>query len=116
MQMKAQLEQQKQQSDKEHQMMKLQAEASLEQQKFEHAKQLDLLEHGMKVEEHKHKLVHMAVDAATKPVPEGQSKPPVDQEFLKTLVASMGAGSRPNKGMKIVRDAHGRVSHAVPVE
>ena len=113
-QMQAQLQDKKQQVDAAHQQAKMQAEAALEQQKFEHQKQLDLLEHSLKVEEHKHKLVHMAVDAATKPVAEGQTKPAVDQELLKTLVASMHPPK--SKGMRIVRDQHNRVSHAVPIE
>jgi len=52
----AQLQQQKQQTEAVHEAAKLQADAALEQQKFEHQKELDMLEMHMKREEHGHKM------------------------------------------------------------
>jgi len=54
------LQQQKQQTEAIHERAKLQADAALEQQKFEHEKEIALLEFGLKHEEMKHK---MAVDS-----------------------------------------------------
>ena len=57
--MKLQAQDKKAQVDAEHQALKLQANATLEQQKFEHQKQLAFIEMGMKQKESEHK---MAVD------------------------------------------------------
>ena len=50
------LQAQKQQTEAVHEAAKLQADAALEQQKFEHQKELDMLEMHMKREEHGHKM------------------------------------------------------------
>ncbi len=118
-QMQAQLQDKKQQTDAAHQQAKMQADAALEQQKFEHEKQLSILEFELKRQESQHKLVHMAVDAATKPVVEGQTKPPVDQKLLEMLVSSLASPTKPAKGMRVVYHSHGphagRPSHTEPI-
>jgi len=52
-QTQGQLQAQKQEADAKHQLLKLQADSTLEQQKFEHEKRLAILEMGMKHEEHR---------------------------------------------------------------
>ncbi len=54
--MKGQLQKDKQQADIVHQQAKLQADAQLEQLKFEHEKQIALIEMGMKQREMEHKM------------------------------------------------------------
>ena len=65
MQGQMQLQQAKQQSDMATEHARMQADMALEQQKFEHQKQLDMLEMGMKREEHQQKMEHEHVKVQT---------------------------------------------------
>jgi hypothetical protein len=114
----------KAQADAQHEAAKAQAGLALEQQRFEHQKQLALMEHGLKLETHQLEmrkahadLVKTAASLAGGPGPDGKPQP-VD---LDGLIGKLAALNPPPpvpapKGMRIVRDAAGRVSHAVPIE
>ena len=113
----------KAQADSQHEAAKTQAGLALEQQRFEHQKALALVEHGLCVETHQMEMRKAHVDllktAATlggQPGPDGQPQP-VDLDGLIGKLAMLNPPAPPQpKGMRIVRDAAGRVSHAVPIE
>jgi hypothetical protein len=107
-------------ADGEHQVMKTQAEMALDLQKFEHEKQLALMNHGLAAERHRMEMTAKAVEIAAKsgePGPDGQPRPPVDVNGILGAIAQMHqpapAGPRP---MRVVRDAAGRVSHLEPMQ
>jgi hypothetical protein len=106
-------------ADGEHQVMKTQAEMALDLQKFEHEKQLALMNHGLAAERHRMEMTAKAVEIAAKSGgvgPDGQAQP-VDLDGLIGKLATLNPPAAPQpKGMRIVRDAAGRVSHAVPIE
>ena len=113
----------KAQADAQHEAAKTQAGLALEQQRFEHQKQMAAMEHGLRVETHQMEMRKAHVDllktAATlagQPGPAGQPAP-VDLDGLIGKLATLNPPAPPQpKGMRIVRDAAGRVSHAVPIE
>jgi hypothetical protein len=112
----------KAQADAQHEAAKTQAGLALEQQRFEHQKQLAVMEHGLRAEAHRmemHKahvdLVKTAASLAGGPGPDGQPAP-VDLDGLIGKLATLNPPAPPHKGLRIVRDAAGRVSHAVPIE
>jgi hypothetical protein len=116
----------KAQADAQHEVAKTQAGLALEQQRFEHQKQLALLEHGLRAEAHRmemHKahvgLLKTAGSLPGAPGPDGTPQP-VDLDGLigklATLHVPFAPPAPPHKGLRIVRDAAGRVSHAVPIE
>jgi hypothetical protein len=108
-----QLQQAKMQADTMHEQAKMQADAALEQQKFEHQKQLAFIEMGMKQEAHRMNMVGLAAKHVTQPGAEGQA-PQVDHQALAGILSSFQP-PKP-KGMRVVRDEQGRVSHTVPIE
>lgn len=89
LQMKDELENKKAQADAQHQMAKLQADAALEQQKFEHNKQLSILEFSLKQEEHKHNLIMKTVDHAAKAVDPETGKSTFSPEVMDKILASV---------------------------
>jgi hypothetical protein len=115
----------KAQADAQHEAAKAQAGLALEQQRFEHQKQLAMMEHGLKLQAHQMEmrkahvdLVKTAASLAGAPGPDGKSQP-VDLDGLIGKLATLNPPPAPAphpKGMRIVRDAAGRVSHAVPIE
>jgi hypothetical protein len=117
----------KAQADAQHEAVKTQAGLALEQQRFEHQKQLAVLEHGLKLETHQMEmrkahadLVKTAASLAGSPGADGKPQP-VDLDGLIGKLATLNhplppPPAPPHKGMRIVRDAAGRVSHAVPIE
>ena len=119
-----QLQQLKTQSDIETERARASADMALEQQKFEHQKQLDLLEMGMKREEHGHKIAQMVTKGLTETAPaeevsggKGKGKAPAQPApnlapLIGELVNHLKAANGPKR---IVRDQHGRVSHVEPM-
>jgi hypothetical protein len=111
----------KQDADTQHQVAKMQADAALEQQKFEHEKQLAMMQHGMAVEAHRMNMTAKAVDIASKPRPMGPDgqpmAPSVDIEKLLGQLAQLHAPTphAAPKGFRVVRDQHNRISHTEPV-
>jgi hypothetical protein len=116
----------KAQADAQHEAAKTQAGLALEQQRFEHQKQMAVMEHGLRVETHRMEmrkahvdLVKTAASLAGGPGPDGKPQP-VDLDGLIGKLAALNLPlpppPAPAKGMRIVRDAAGRVSHAVPIE
>jgi hypothetical protein len=81
------------------------------------------MEHGLKLETHQLEmrkahvdLVKTAASLAGAPGPDGKPQP-VDLDGLIGKLATLNPPPPPHpKGMRIVRDAAGRVSHAVPIE
>jgi hypothetical protein len=102
-------------------VMKTQAEMALDLQKFEHEKQLALMNHGLAAERHRMEMTAKAVEIAGKSGeigPDGAPRPPVDVNGILGAIAQMHppaapAGPRP---MRVVRDAAGRVSHLEPMQ
>jgi hypothetical protein len=113
----------KAQADAQHEAAKTQAGLALEQQRFEHQKQLAVLEHGLRAETHQMEmrkahveLLRHAASLPGQPGPDGKP-PPVDLDGLIGKLATLNPPpAPPPKGMRIVRDEAGRVSHAVPIE
>jgi hypothetical protein len=110
-----QLQQLKTESDVEMQKARLQADMTLEQQKFEHQKELDYIEMGMKRQEHEHKIAQMAATPHTSKGENGEtvvhhdSTAPMLQMVLDHL-------KQLNAPKRVVRDGQGRVSHVEPIK
>jgi hypothetical protein len=108
-------------ADGEHQVMKTQAEMALDLQRFEHEKQLALMNHGLAAERHRMEMTAKAVEIATKSGelgPDGQPRPPVDVNGILGAIAQMHqpAPQSTPRPMRVVRDAAGRVSHLEPMQ
>jgi hypothetical protein len=115
----------KAQADAAHEGAKTRAGLALEQQRFEHQKQLAAMEHGLKVETHQMEMRKAHVDllktaaaVAGGPGPDGQPQP-VDLDGLIAKLAALNppapATPATPRPMRIVRDAAGRVSHLEPI-
>jgi hypothetical protein len=107
----------KQQADTQHEAAKMQADAALAQQKFEHQQRMALLEHDLKLREHTMMMAARAAELAAQPGPGGQPRALELEKILGALAqasAQVHASPHP-KGMRIVRDAAGRVSHVEPM-
>ncbi len=107
----------KQQADTQHEAAKMQADAALAQQKFEHQQRMALLEHDLKLREHTMMMAARAAELAAQPGPDGQPRALDLEKILGALAqASAQAHAPPHpKGMRVVRDAAGRVSHVEPM-
>ena len=95
----------------------MQADAALAQQKFEHQQRMALLEHDLKLREHTMMMAARAAELAAQPGPDGQPRALELEKILGALAqASAQAHAPPHpKGMRVVRDAAGRVSHVEPM-
>jgi hypothetical protein len=93
---------------------------ALAQQKFELEKQLKLIDAEIKQREHQMNMVTKIATAASstdqaQPGPDGASPSPSGPDPL--VMSQIMEGLRPrHRGMRIVRDAQGRVSHTEPME
>jgi len=107
----------KQQADTQHEAAKMQADAALAQQKFEHQQRMALLEHDLKLREHTMMMAARAAELAAQPGPDGQPRALDLEKILGALAqASAQVHAPPHpKGMRVVRDAAGRVSHVEPI-
>jgi len=106
---------------------KTQAEMALAQQKFELEKQIRLLDAELRAREHHMTLATKLATAATsspaasQPGPDGlpqqPSGPDASGASAGAVLAGIAEALRPrSRGMRIVRDAQGRVSHTEPME
>jgi hypothetical protein len=96
----------------------MQADAALAQQKFEHQQRMALLEHDLKLREHTMMMAARAAELAAQPGPDGQPRAADLEKILGALAqasAQIHAPSPAPKGMRVVRDAAGRVSHVEPI-
>jgi len=107
----------KQQADARHEAARMQADAALAQQKFEHQQRMALLEHDLKLREHTMMMAARAAELAAQPGPDGQPRALDLEKILGALAqASAQVHAPPHpKGMRVVRDAAGRVSHVEPM-
>ena len=119
-QMKAGIEKVQAEADIATQEKKTQAEMALAQQKFELEKQLKLLDAEIKQRQHH---IEMATRLATAVPSSGQAQQGPDGVPLPpsgpapSIVERIVEGLRPrHRGMRVVRDAQGRVSHTEPME
>jgi hypothetical protein len=107
----------KQQADTQHEAARMQADAALAQQKFEHQQRMALLEHDLKLREHTMMMAARATELAAQPGPDGQPRAVDLEKILGALAqasAQIHAPPPAPKGMRVVRDAAGRVSHVEP--
>jgi len=117
-QAKTQAEQQKMAADQQHQAARLQLESTLNQQKFEQERQHAAELHEMKMQEMRFAMAQRLATAAistsqSQPGPDGAAVSPSgpDHSMIEKILECL----RPKpRGMRIVRDAQGRVSHTVP--
>jgi len=108
----------KQQADTRHEAARMQADAALAQQKFEHQQRMALLEHDLKLREHTMMMAARAAELAAQPGPDGQPRAVDLEKILGALAqagAQMHAPAPQPKGMRVVRDSAGRVSHVEPI-
>jgi len=117
LQMKAQLDQQHQQAEAQRADLKTKSDIQIAEAKFQLDAEARRQEMMMRQEEHQMTMAHTLVKAATsvktKHTPEGTETSGPDPELLKTLMQHFG-NPKP-RGMRVVRDAQGRVSHTEPV-
>src|SRR5712671_891093 len=119
-QMKTGIEKVQAEADIATQEKKTQAEMALAQQKFELEKQLKLIDAEIKLREHQMNMVAKIATAASstgqaQPGPDGASPSPSGPDPL--VMSQIMEGLRPrHRGMRIVRDVQGRVSHTEPME
>ena len=117
LQAKAQLDQQHQTAEAQRQDMKTAADIKLAERKFELDAELKRQDMAQKQEEHRMNMAHSVVKAATqvkvKQTPEGTEQSGPDPELLQQLMHHFG--HPPQRGMRVVRDAQGRVSHTEPM-
>jgi hypothetical protein len=107
----------KQQADTQHEAARMQADAALAQQKVEHQQRMALLEHDLKLREHTMMMAARATELAAQPGPDGQPRAVDLEKILGALAqasAQIHAPPPAPKGMRVVRDAAGRVSHVEP--
>jgi len=114
-------QQAKMQADMAHQQMKVQSDIELAKQKFELERQMHMLDAEIKQREHHMKVAETAIKAATtttKTGADGTTESHVDHALIDNVLSKLQTPSpvKTHKGMKIVRDEHGRVSHTVPIE
>jgi hypothetical protein len=117
-QQQVQLTAAKQQADTQHEAARMQADAALAQQKFEHQQRMALLEHDLKLREHTMMMAARAAELAAQPGPDGQPRAAELERILGALAQASAQVHVPPphpKGMRVVRDAAGRVSHVEPI-
>jgi hypothetical protein len=108
----------RQQTDTQHEAARMQADAALAQQKFEHQQRMALLEHDLKLREHTMMMAARAAELAAQPGPDGQPRAADLEKILGALAQASAQVHAPQphpKGMRVVRDAAGRVSHVEPI-
>ena len=116
LQLKAQLDTQHQQAEAQRADLKTKSDIAIAERKFQLDAELQRQAAAQKAEEHQMNMAHSMVKAATqvkvKKTPDGTEQSGPDPQLLRDLMQHM----RPQpKGMRVVRDAQGRVSHTEPV-
>jgi hypothetical protein len=120
---KQQLEQKIADNDAQHQTMKAQADMALADKKFELETKIKMMDAAQRTEAHNQTMEAQRMKTATHVVSsmiptggEGQGSAP-HPAMLQLVDHFAKAQATPKaKGMRIVRDVQGRVSHAVPIE
>jgi hypothetical protein len=117
----AALEDKKAQAHIAEQTYKTQAQIAESDRKFAHDREMALLQHGIDKEAHHMNMALKVADFQAqqhKAANPEKPAPPIDIENLVKTFAEIHKPppAPPNKGMRIVRDNMGRVSHAVPIE
>lgn len=103
--MKLQQEDKKQQADQAHQTWKMQADAALEQQKFEHDKQIALLEAGIKERESQHK---MQIESHKAELNAQSAQHQLQIEAMKAQLSNSQAAEKHNSEMAMSQQKHGQ--------
>ena len=118
LQAKNEIEKTQAQADIATQQVKTNAEIALAEKKFQLEERLAIEESARKEREHQMKLMEIAAKYATQPKKTDENGNVIDNgPDMSVLHAIMAHATPPrSKGMKIVRDERGRVSHAVPIE
>jgi hypothetical protein len=126
---KAQAEQDKMKVDQAHQQMKtqadiaaqnvkVQADIALEQQRFELERQMALLNAQIKEREHHLDMASAVIKAATstkKVGEDGTTETSVDHALIDKVLSSLQPPAPPQRGMRVVRDMQGRITHTEPM-
>ncbi len=113
----AALDQQRMQQELAHQQAKGAFDMQMARQQADLDARLKLLDADLRTREHHMNLAAKAVDLAGKPGPDGQPRA-VDVDALLAKLASLqppAAAPASPCGMRVVRDAQGRVSHLEPL-
>jgi len=124
LQMKAEIEKLQAQADIETQKAKVAAEVARDDRKAALEERMLQAQHQMKLEEHRLRMAELAMKHVTRPQPrpqgeggEGQEvpEPQAPSAEMMALLSQMMAPPRP-RGMRVVRDERGRVSHTEPMD
>ncbi len=113
----AALDAQRLQQELAHQQARGAFDMQLAREQAELDARLKLLDADLRAREHHMALAAKAVALAGKPGPDGQA-PPIDIDALLAKLAALhppAAAATPGRGMRVVRDAQGRVSHLEPL-
>jgi hypothetical protein len=100
---------------------KFQHEAALAERKFELEKQLKMIEAQLAAEKHRMDMMSHVTKAATtqkKTGENGMTETSVDHALMEKIMANMHPPQQPQqprRGMRVVRDQQGRVSHTEPM-
>jgi len=117
MQAKAEIEKLQAQADIETQNKKTEAEMAQSREKLAMEMQMAKEMHGMKVEEMRMNMAGKMLAHATKPKQVGEDGQPIDNGPDPNMLAMMAHALQPKgKGMRVVRDQMGRVSHTEPMD
>jgi hypothetical protein len=115
LQAKNEIEKTQAQADIVTQQQKTQAEMALAERKAQLEERLMISSHQMKMEEHRVSMASTLAKHATQPGKDGEGNPTSpDPNVMGALLASLQP-PRP-RGMRVVRDDQGRVSHTEPMD
>lgn len=117
LQAKAEIEKLQAQADIETQNRKTQAEMALAQDRHAMEAAQSREQHAMKMEELRMNMAGKMLAHATKPKQVGEDGLPIDNGPDPNMLAMMAHTLQPKpRGMRVVRDAQGRVSHTEPMD
>jgi hypothetical protein len=111
----AALDQQRLQQELAHQQARGSFDMQMAREQADLDARLKLLDADLRAREHHMKLAAKAVELAGKPGPDGQACPIDIDALLAKLAALHPTAPPPGRGMRVVRDAQGRVSHLEPL-